>query len=388
MVTVGQWIEANDLTQETGGLAVLAELANAVVSAANIEAYARIVREKSLLRQLIDVTGEISRDAFNPRGKEAVEILEGAEKAVFSIMEQHAKGKGEIVPVQDAVRDAMKYVLEMHSMEGSITGLPTGFSDLDAKTAGLQKSDLIIIAGRPSMGKTTLAMNIAEHAALAQNQTVLVFSMEMSALQLSMRMLASTCKIPLQALKTGNLDDLQFDTLTQAKPRLDKARIFIDETPALSHHEVRARARRLKREHGLGLIVIDYIQLMQIPGRTENRNQEISEISRNLKALAKELDVPVIALSQLNRQVDSRHDKRPVMSDLRESGSIEQDADLIAFIYRDVVYHPDTEQKNKAEVIIAKQRNGETGTVNLVFQGAFCSFASYAPEWMTPSAEV
>ncbi len=381
IVTVNEWLVQHNLLEETGGLAQLTELANGVASAANIASYAEIIREKSVLRALIDAGSEITENAFHPNGRGAPELLESAEQAVFSIAERHARGKGELIPMEAAVRDTMRHITELCSMDGTITGLPTGFVDLDNITAGLQRSDLIIIAGRPSMGKTTLAMNIAEHAAIRENQTVLVFSMEMSAIQLTTRLLSSVSRVEMGHLRNGNLSDMEMDALASTKPLLDRAKIYIDETPAQSPNELRAKARRLKREHGLGLVVVDYIQLMQVPGNNENRTQEIGEISRGLKALAKELDVPVIALSQLNRSVDSRTDKRPVMSDLRESGSIEQDADLIAFIYRDYVYNKETPQKNKAEVIIAKQRNGETGKVNLVFRGEYTRFENYAPEF-------
>ncbi len=381
IVTVNEWLTRHDLQEETGGLARLTELVNNVASAANIASYAEIVREKSVMRALIDAGSLITEHAFNPNGRGAPELLEEAEQAVFSIAERHARGKGELIPMEAAVRDTMRHITELCSMEGTITGLPTGFADLDDITAGLQRSDLIIIAGRPSMGKTTLAMNIAEHAAIRENQTVLVFSMEMSAIQLTTRLLSSVSRVEMSHLRNGNLTDIEMDSLANNKHLLDRAKIFIDETPAQSPNELRAKARRLKREHGLGLVVVDYIQMMKVPGHSENRTQEIGEISRGLKALAKELDVPVIALSQLNRSVDSRNDKRPVMSDLRESGSIEQDADLIAFIYRDYVYNKETPQKNKAEVIIAKQRNGETGKVNLVFRGEYTRFENYAPEF-------
>ncbi len=381
IVTVNEWLQRHQLQEETGGLARLTELVNSVASAANIAAYADIVREKAVLRELVDAGGEIAGNAYSPNGRTAPALLEEAEQRVFAIAERHARGKADIIPIHKAVRNTMRHITELCEMEGTITGLPTGFVDLDQITAGLQKSDLIIIAGRPSMGKTTLAMNIAEHAAIMEKQTVLVFSMEMSSVQLTTRLFSSICRIEMNKLRNGNLSDLDMDALTQNIHLLDRARIFIDETPAQSPTALRARARRVKREHGLGLVVVDYIQLMQVPGSTENRTQEIAEISRGLKALAKELDVPVIALSQLNRSVDARTDKRPVMSDLRESGSIEQDADLIAFIYRDVVYNKDTPQKNKAEIIIAKQRNGETGKINLVFRGEYTRFENYAPEF-------
>ncbi len=270
---------------------------------------------------------------------------------------------------------------ELAEHEGEITGLSTGFKDFDRKTAGLQKSDLIVVAGRPSMGKTTFAMNVAEHAAIKHNVPVAVFSMEMSSLQLVMRLFSSLGQLEQGKLRTGSLEDTDWPKLTSAMHLLGKSRIFIDETPALSPSDLRARARRLKREHNIGLIVVDYLQLMAVPGTRENRATEIAEISRSLKALAKELDVPVMALSQLNRALEQRPNKRPQMADLRESGSIEQDADLIVFIYRDEVYNPETPEKGKAEIIIGKHRNGETGTVNLTFQGRWLRFANHAPEY-------
>ncbi len=276
----------------------------------------------------------------------------------------------------DAVR-----IQELVAQEGDITGIPTGFLDLDRKTAGMQDSDLVIVAGRPAMGKTTLAMNIAENAALKSGVPVAVFSMEMSSLQLVMRLFSSLGQIEQGKLRTGNLDDLDWPKLTSAMNLLRRSKIFIDETPALSPAELRARARRLKREHDIGMIVIDYLQLMQVPGSNENRANEIAEISRSLKALAKELHLPVIALSQLNRSLEQRPNKRPVMADLRESGSIEQDADLIVFIYRDEVYNEDSPNKGKAEIIIGKHRHGSTGTVELQFQGPWLRFANLAPDY-------
>jgi replicative DNA helicase len=274
---------------------------------------------------------------------------------------------------------AFQRIEDLLQHEGEITGIPTGFKDFDRLTAGLQDSDLIIVAGRPAMGKTTFAMNIAEHAAITSGLAVAVFSMEMSSLQLVMRLFSSLGQIEQGRLRTGNLDDLDWPKLTSAMTLLKKSNIFIDETPSLSPAELRARARRLKREHDIGLIVVDYLQLMAVPGTRENRATEIAEISRALKALAKELHVPVVALSQLNRSLEQRPNKRPVMADLRESGSIEQDADLIVFIYRDEVYNQESPDKGTAEIIIGKHRNGETGTVKLVFQGPWLRFVNMAP---------
>jgi len=300
---------------------------------------------------------------------------------VFAIAEQGARSKSGFVPIQHTVKDAIAKIQELNEFEGEITGKSTGFQDFDKITAGLQDSDLIIVAGRPSMGKTTFAMNIAEHAAIKHGIPVAIFSMEMSSIQLVMRLFSSLGQIEQGRLRTGSLTDHDWPKLTSAMNLLHKSKIFIDETPALSPSELRARARRLKREHNIGMIIIDYLQLMSVPGTRENRATEIAEISRSLKALAKELSLPVVALSQLNRSLEQRPNKRPVMADLRESGSIEQDADLIVFIYRDEVYHAETAEKGKAEIIIGKHRNGETGTINLTFQGHWLRFVNFAPEY-------
>ncbi len=289
--------------------------------------------------------------------------------------------------MQDTIKEAIEKIQELHEFEGEITGTPTGFKDFDKLTAGLQDSDLIIVAGRPAMGKTTLAMNIAENAAIKHNVPVAIFSMEMSALQLVMRLFSSLGQIDQTRLRTGNLDELDWPKLTSAMNLLHKSHLFIDETPALSPSELRARARRLKREHNIGMIVVDYLQLMSVPGSKENRATEIAEISRSLKAIAKELHLPVIAVSQLNRALEQRPNKRPVMADLRESGAIEQDADLIVFIYRDEVYNEDTPDKGKAEIIIGKHRNGPTDTVALTFQGQWLRFVNYAPEYAYPGMD-
>ncbi len=379
-VTLGEWFESHDLAAEVGGAAYVTSLANNSPGAANIVAYADIVREKSVLRQLIDVSHEISGDAFAPEGRTSDELLESAEKRVFDIRDKGARQRAGFSHVRDGVKAAFRQIEYLTELEGNITGIATGFSDFDERTAGLQRSDLIIVAGRPAMGKTSFALNIAEHAAISGGKAVAVFSMEMSTQQLVMRLLCSLGRISLQRLRTGNLLDEDWPRLTMAMNLLVETNLFIDETPALSPLELRARARRLKREHDLGLIVVDYLQLMHVPGNKENRATEIAEISRSLKALAKELDVPVIALSQLNRALEQRPNKRPVMADLRESGSIEQDADLIAFIYRDEVYNEDSPAKGTAEIIIGKQRNGATGTCRLTFLGQFTKFENYASD--------
>jgi replicative DNA helicase len=379
-VTVTEWFESHGVVEQVDGGAYVSQLASNTPSAANVRAYAEIVREKSVLRQLIDVGAEITSDAFSSDGRDSRELLEVAEQKVFAIADQGMRSGSTFVPIQEAIKISIEKLQELAEHEGDITGIPTGFRDFDEKTAGLQDSDLIIVAGRPSMGKTTLAMNIAESAAIKHEVAVAIFSMEMSAEQLVRRMFSSLGQIDQNKLRNGKLDDLDWPKLTSAMNLLHKSRIFIDETPSLSPAELRARARRLKREHDIGLIVVDYLQLMAVPGTRENRATEIAEISRSLKAIAKELHLPVIALSQLNRALEQRPNKRPVMADLRESGSIEQDADLIVFIYRDEVYNEDTPEKGKAEIIIGKHRNGPTGTVVLTFQGHWLRFLNYAPE--------
>jgi len=383
-VTVTEWFESHGLVDQIDGGGYISQLASSTPSAANVRAYAEIVREKSILRQLVDVGAEITSDAFTSDGRNSRELLEQAERRVFAIADQDLRTGASFVSIQTAIKEAIEKLDELARHEGDITGIPTGFKDFDEKTAGLQDSDLIIVAGRPSMGKTTLAMNIAENAAIKHEKPVAIFSMEMSAQQLVRRMFSSLGQIDQNKLRTGNLDDLDWPKLTSAMNLLHKSHIFIDETPSLSPAELRARARRLKREHDIGLIVVDYLQLMAVPGTRENRATEIAEISRSLKAIAKELQLPVIALSQLNRALEQRPNKRPVMADLRESGSIEQDADLIVFIYRDEVYNEETPDKGKAEIIIGKHRNGPTGTVLLTFQGHWLRFLNYAPEHAYP----
>jgi replicative DNA helicase len=383
-VTVTEWFESHGLVDQIDGGGYISQLASSTPSAANVRAYAEIVREKSILRQLVDVGADITSGAFSSDGRNSRELLEEAERKVFAIADQDLRTGASFVSIQVAIKEAIEKLDELARHEGDITGIPTGFKDFDEKTAGLQDSDLIIVAGRPSMGKTTLAMNIAENAAIKHEKPVAIFSMEMSAQQLVRRMFSSLGQIDQNKLRTGSLDDLDWPKLTSAMNLLHKSHIFIDETPSLSPAELRARARRLKREHDIGLIVVDYLQLMAVPGTRENRATEIAEISRSLKAIAKELQLPVIALSQLNRALEQRPNKRPVMADLRESGSIEQDADLIVFIYRDEVYNEDTPEKGKAEIIIGKHRNGPTGTVVLTFQGHWLRFLNYAPEHAYP----
>ena len=388
VITLAEWHDKHGELDKVGELAYLGHLAGNTPSAANIAAYASIVRERSILRQLIQVGNSISNMAFKPEGLSTEDMLDKAERHVFEIAEKGARRGGGFIQVKDVLTKVVDRIDTLFEQDSAITGLPTGFIDFDDQTSGLQPADLIIVAGRPSMGKTTFAMNLAENAAIHSKQPVAVFSMEMPADSLAMRMLSSLGRIDQHRLRTGRLNDDDWPRLTSAIALLNDAPLFIDDTPALSPTELRARARRLKREHGLSLIVIDYLQLMQGSGKSsENRATEISEISRSLKALAKELEVPVIALSQLNRSLEQRPNKRPVMSDLRESGAIEQDADLIVFIYRDEVYNEDSADKGKAEIIIGKQRNGPIGTVALTFQGKYTRFENFAPSYYDEYAD-
>jgi replicative DNA helicase len=379
-VTLSEWMDKNGQLEDAGGLAYLGRLAKETPTAANIVAYADIVRERSVLRQLIAVGTDIASNGYKTDGRSSRELLEEAEKQVFKIAEQDMRGRGGFQDIKDLLTRTVEEIDFLFQSEGNITGVPTGFDKFDESTTGLHAGELIIVAGRPSMGKTTFAMNIAENAAIGTKTPVAVFSMEMPGQQLAMRMISSLGRIDQHHIRTGQLTDEDWPRITSAVHMLSEANLFIDDTPAMSPGEVRARARRMKRKHGLGLVVIDYLQLMQVPGASENRATEISEISRGLKALAKELNVPVIALSQLNRSLEQRTDKRPIMSDLRESGAIEQDADLIVFIYRDEVYNEDSPEKGMAEIIIAKQRNGPIGKSVLTFLGKYTKFENYIPE--------
>ena len=378
-VTVAERLDRDGQLDSSGGLAYLAELAENTPSAANIVAYAEIVRERAVLRELIRTSTEIADAAFRPEGRAALDLLDDAERRIFELAERGGAAQRESVAIRDVLVSVMERIDELSRRDSPITGVPTGFEDLDRKTAGLQYGDLVIVAGRPSMGKTSFTMNIVEMAAIRAELPVIVFSMEMPAEQLTMRMLSSLGRIDQQKVRTGKLDDDDWPRLTSQLALLNDTKIFIVDEPALTPTELRARCRRLKREHGLGLVVIDYLQLMHVPGTRENRATEISEISRSLKALAKELMVPVVACSQLNRGLEQRQDKRPVMSDLRESGAIEQDADLILFIYRDEVYNEESKDKGKAEIIIGKQRNGPIGRVELAFLNKYTRFENYTP---------
>ena len=383
VITVFEHLQSNGKAEACGGLAYLNSLAQSVPSAANIRRYAEIVRERAILRKLISVSDEIATNAFNPQGRAVAQILDEAEGKIFKIGEEGSRNKQGFIGVDKLTVQLIDRVTELaENGAEEVTGVRTGFIDLDRMTAGLQEGDLIILAARPSMGKTALAINIAEAVAVNEELPVLVFSMEMGASQLALRMIGSLGRIDQSGLRTGRLRDDEWTRLTEAAERLSKAHLYIDESPALNPAEVRARSRRMARQFGkLGLIVVDYLQLMSGTGKSdgENRATEISEISRGLKALAKELQCPVIALSQLNRSVETRTDKRPMMSDLRESGAIEQDADVIMFIYRDDYYNKDSKEPGVAEVIIGKQRNGPTGVVKLTFLKPLTKFDNLAP---------
>jgi replicative DNA helicase len=380
VITVFEALSSTGKAEEVGGLAYLNALAQNTPSAANIRRYAEIVRDRGILRKLITVSDEISSQAFSPQGKEVKEMLDEAESKIFAIAEEGSRGAQGFQAIQPLLTQVVERIDELYSRDSQseITGVPTGFIDLDRMTSGLQPGDLVIVAGRPSMGKTAFSINIGENVAIDSGLPVAVFSMEMGGAQLAMRMLGSVGKLDQHRLRTGRLNDEDWPRLTHAIQKMNNAQLFIDETPALSSIELRARSRRLSRQCGkLGLIIVDYLQLMAANRAGENRATEISEISRGLKGLAKELNCPVIALSQLNRSLEQRPNKRPVMSDLRESGAIEQDADVILFIYRDEVYNPDSPDKGTAEIIIGKQRNGPIGAVRLTFLGQYTKFDNY-----------
>ena len=378
-VTVSEYLENVGDLPDTNGLPYLIELVEQTPSATNVVAYAEIVRQRSVLRQLISTCNSVADLAYRPEGRDVASILDTAESRMFAIADQTNRTGSGLTAVGDIMMETKEKLEILGQNPSALTGVSTGYRDLDDLTSGFQRSDLIIIAGRPSMGKTSFAMNIVESVALSQKLPVAMFSMEMPGEQLCMRMIASLSKIELNKVRNGNLNDADWARITSATNLLHQhSRIYIDETPAMSPTEVRARCRRLAREQkGLGLVVIDYLQLMQTGNKTENRATEISEISRSLKALAKELSVPVIALSQLNRSLETRPDRRPIMSDLRESGAIEQDADVIAFVYRDEVYNPDSPDKGTAEILIRKQRNGPTGKIRLTFSGQWTRFDNY-----------
>lgn len=381
LVTVADYLKSTSDYETVGGASYLAQLLDAVPTAANIEYHARIVREKALLRRLIEAATTIIQDTYES-GDEVEGLLDRAEQKIFQIAQSHER-KG-FVWIKELLWPAMEQIEALSQSDSPITGVPTGFPDLDEMTAGFQKGDLIIVAARPSMGKTAFTLNIAQHAAIEAQQSVAFFSLEMSQEALVQRMLTAEARVDANRVRTGRLRDDDYPRLAQAAGLLNTAPIYIDDTAGISILEMRAKARRLKADRpDLAMIIVDYLQLMQASGRSENRQQEVSEVSRGLKALAKELNVPVVALSQLSRAVESRPDKRPMMSDLRESGALEQDADLIMFLYRPEYYHGPTDKdgnslEGRAELIIGKQRNGATGTVHLMFHKEFTRFESYS----------
>ncbi len=374
LITVTEQLQAAKQLEDIGGVSYLSELAASVPTAANIDYYAKIVAEKSLLRRLIKTATSIAQDGY-AREDEVDELLTEAEKKIMEVSQRN--NSGTFQDIKDVLVKTYDQIEVLHNRKGDITGIPTGFAELDRMTAGFQKNDLIIVAARPSVGKTAFALNIAQNVATKTSENVAIFSLEMGAEQLVMRMLCAEGNIDAQRLRTGSLTDDDWRKLTMAMGSLSRAGIYIDDTPGIRINEIRAKCRRLKQEHGLGMILIDYLQLIQGSGNSrENRQQEVSEISRSLKGIARELQVPVIALSQLSRGVEQRQDKRPMMSDIRESGSIEQDADIVAFLYRDDYYDKESENKNIIEIIIAKQRNGPVGTVQLAFVKEYNKFVN------------
>ncbi len=381
LITLSEHLERHEQLEDVGGFAYLADLAKNTPSAANINAYADIVAERAIVRGLIGVANEIADAGYDPQGRSSEDLIDMAESKVFAIAESRTSENEGAQNVDNILEKTLERIEILYKTpQDGVTGVTTGFNDLNKKTAGLQGSDLVIVAARPSMGKTTFAMNLCENAAMSQDKPVLIFSLEMPAEQLMMRMLASLSRVDQTKIRTGQLDDEDWARISSTMGILmDKKNMYIDDSSGLTPTEVRSRARRIAREHGgLSMIMVDYLQLMRVPALSDNRTLEIAEISRSLKALAKELNVPVVALSQLNRSLEQRADKRPVNSDLRESGSIEQDADLIMFIYRDEVYHPDSPYKGTAEIIIGKQRNDPIGSVRLTFQGQHSRFDNYA----------
>ncbi|KKI89756.1 DNA helicase [Bacillus sp. SA1-12] len=373
LVTVTSELADANLLEEVGGVSYLSDLANSVPTAANIEYYAKIVEEKSILRRLIRTATTIAQDGYS-REDEVEVLLNEAEKTIMEVAQR--KNAGAFQNIKDVLVQTYDNIELLHDRKGDITGIPTGFTELDKMTAGFQRNDLIIVAARPSVGKTAFALNIAQNVATKTDENVAIFSLEMGADQLVMRMLCAEGNIDAQRLRTGSLTPEDWGKLTMAMGSLSNSGIYIDDTPGIRVSEIRAKCRRLKQESGLGMVLIDYLQLIQGSGRTDNRQQEVSEISRTLKELARELKVPVIALSQLSRGVEQRQDKRPMMSDIRESGSIEQDADIVAFLYRDDYYDKESENKNIIEIIIAKQRNGPVGTVSLAFVKEYNKFVN------------
>ena len=374
LITLQNRLREKAVPEEISSLEFVRDLVTAVPTSANVKYYAEIVSEKATLRRLIKMNEAIADECY--QGQEPLEaILERTEKQVFELV-QNRGGNGEYVPIKQVVLNALEKIEKASKSKGTVTGIPTGFIDLDYKTSGLQPSDLILVAARPSMGKTAFVLNIAQHVAFKQNRTVAIFSLEMSKEQLVNRLLAMESHVDSQNMRTGNLKDEDWTKLVEGADIIGKSNLIIDDTPGISIAEMRSKCRKYKLEHNLGIIMIDYLQLMSGSGKSDSRQQEISDISRSLKALARELNVPVIALSQLSRAVEQRTDKRPMLSDLRESGAIEQDADVCMFIYREDYYIPDTEDKNIAEIIIAKQRNGPVGTVRLAWMPQYTRFGN------------
>ena len=376
LVTLQSRLKEKDVPAEIASLEFVRDLITAVPTSANVKYYAEIVAEKALMRRMIKLNEEIENMCY--LGKEPVEaILETTEKKVFELVQK--RNTGDFVPIRDVVLNALDKIEKASKTSGNVTGLPTGFLDLDYKTAGFQPSDLILVAARPSMGKTAFVLNIAQHMAFKANKAVAIFSLEMSKEQLVNRLFSLESQVDAQALRTGNLKDSDWEKLIEGAGIIGKSKLIIDDTPSISISELRSKCRKYKLEQGLDIIIIDYLQLMtgKVGSRNESRQQEVSDISRALKGLARELNVPVVALSQLSRAVESRPDKRPMLSDLRESGAIEQDADVVMFIYRDDYYNPDTQLKNVAEIIIAKQRNGSIGPIKLAWLPQYTKFANY-----------
>lgn len=381
IVTLSSELKSKNLYDRVGGLQYLNYLIDVVPTSANTQFYSRVIKEMSLRRKLIHEIGEISTEALSGEG-DIDSFLDSVEKRIFDISESKIK-KG-LIKAADVVKDSVKHIEKLYINKEPITGLSSGFKDLDHLTSGLQKSDLVIIAGRPSMGKTALVLSIAQNVTLNQDKTCAFFSLEMSREQIVMRLLCAESRVSNSRIRSGNLAENDLPKIVEAASRISQSKLYIDDTPALSVLEMRAKARRLHRETPLDLIIVDYLQLMKAPSRRiERRDQEISEISSSLKALAKELNIPVIALSQLNRSVETRNDKRPIMADLRESGAIEQDADIIGFVYRDEVYNPETPDKGVAELIISKHRNGSIGTIRMAFMAELTRFEDLAEEEVT-----
>lgn len=373
LVILQERLREKDVPPELSSLEYVRDLINAVPTSANVKHYANIVSEKAMLRKLIRLNEEIANNCYS--GKESLEfIMEDTEKRVFELLQR--KDSGEFVPIRTVVMNALDKIESASKSKGSVTGIPTGFTDLDYRTAGMQPSDLVLIAARPSMGKTAFVLNIAQYVAFKKNLPVMIFSLEMSKEQLINRMFSLESSVDAQKLRTGQLNDQDWERLIESANIIGKSKLMIDDTPGISISELRSKCRKMKLEMGLSMIIIDYLQLMTGNGRSESRQQEVSDISRALKAVARELNVPVLALSQLSRAVEKRDDKRPMLSDLRDSGAIEQDADVVMFIYRDDYYNRDTERKGVSEIIIAKQRNGPIGTVELAWLPEYTKFAN------------